>query len=127
MALIREAMDGVVRVGYERGPFIRAMSDAATTDDRLEKAWRQFFGVFDRAACERIKADQEQGLIPDLDAQAVAFALNRLDAATMIDAFGQHPRMDPEPVCETVTRIWISTLYGTEWLESGSSKLNRTR
>jgi AcrR family transcriptional regulator len=127
VAMMHETMDGLVRVCYERGPFIRAMSDAATADERFDKAWRQFLGRFDQAACDRMKADQEQGLIPDFDVQTVAFALNRLDAATLIDAFGQHPRMDPEPVREALARIWISTLYGTEWLESGSSKLNRTR
>ena len=30
VALMHESLDGLVRVGYQRGPFIRAMSDAAT-------------------------------------------------------------------------------------------------
>jgi len=127
VALMHKTMDGLVRVCYERGPFIRAISDAATTDKRFEKAWREFLGQFDHAACTRIKADQEQGLIPDFDVTPVAFALNRLNASTLIDAFGQHPRMDPEPVREALARIWISTLYGTEWLESRSSNLVRAR
>jgi len=126
VALMHQTMEGLVRVCYERGPFIRAMSDAATTDKRFEEAWREFLGQFDHAACDRINADQEQGLIPDFDVTPVAFALTRLDASTLIDAFGQHPRMDPEPVREALARIWISTLYGTEWLESRSSNLVRT-
>ncbi len=126
VALMHETIDGLVRVCYERGPFIRAISDAAAMDMHLGEAWREFLGTFDEAAIARIKADQEQGLIPAFDPGPVAFALNRLDASTLIEAFGQHPRMDPDPVREALARIWIATLYGTEWLERGSSTLVRT-
>ncbi|MFC1530733.1 TetR/AcrR family transcriptional regulator [Gemmatimonadota bacterium] len=126
ISLLHETMAGLVRVCHERGPFMRALSDAAATDKVFGEAWRQFLGAFDDAASVRIEADQQQGLIPDFDPRPVAFALNRLDASTLIDAFGQHPRMDPEPVREALARIWISTLYGTEWLDSRSSNLVRT-
>jgi AcrR family transcriptional regulator len=126
VALTQETLAGLVRVCYERGPFLRAMSDAAATDKRFEEAWRQFLGRFDDAASARIEADQEQGLIPHFDARPVAIALNRLDACTLIEAFGQHPRSQPEPVREALSRIWISTLYGGEWLGSESSDLVRT-
>jgi AcrR family transcriptional regulator len=126
VSLMHETMAGLVRVCHERGPFIRALSDAATADEIFGEAWKQFLGEFDDAASARIEGDQEQGLIPDFDPRPVAFALNRLDASTLIDAFGQHPRMDPDPVREALARIWISTLYGTEWLDSRSSNLVRT-
>jgi AcrR family transcriptional regulator len=125
VALMNETLTGLVRVCYQRGPFVRAISDAATTDTRFEKAWRQFLGRFDDAGCARIKADQEQGLIPDFDPRPVAIALNRLNAYSIIEAFGQRPRSQPEPVREALARVWISTLYGAEWLENGSSKLVR--
>jgi len=125
VALMQETLAGLVRVCYERGPFLRAITDAAATDQRFEEAWRQFLGSFDDAASARIEADQEQGLIPHFDARPVALALNRLDACTLIEAFGQHPRSQPEPVREALARIWISTLYGVEWLGQGSSDLVR--
>jgi AcrR family transcriptional regulator len=126
VALMHETIDGLVRVCYERGPFIKAISDATAIDRRLADAWGQFLARFDDAGCARIEADQKQGLIPDFDARPVSFVLNRLNAATLIEAFGQHPRMDPEPVRVALARIWVSTLYGTEWVESGSSNLNRS-
>ena len=126
IVLIHESLAGLVRVCYQRGPFVRAIADAAATDERFEKAWGRFLGQFDDAACARIAADQEQGLIPVFDARPVAVALNRLDAYTIIEAFGQRPRKQPEPVREALARIWISTLYGSEWLGSGSSNLVRT-
>ena len=55
----------------------------------------------------------------------VAFALNRLNAYTLLQAFGQHPRKQPEPVREALARVWISTLYGSEWFGNESSDLVR--
>jgi AcrR family transcriptional regulator len=126
VALMHETMAGLVRVAYHRGFIYRAFADAATTDKRFEKAWRQFLGRFDDAACARIEADQQKGLIPHFEARPVAIALNRLDAYTLIEAFGQRPRKQKKPVEEALARIWISTLYGAEWLENRSSTLVRT-
>ena len=125
VARLHESLSGLVVVCYQRGPFLRAISDAATTDKRLEKAWKQFLAQFDDAVCTRIEADQKEGLIPDFEARPVAFALNRLNAYTLLQAFGQHPRKQPEPVREALARIWISTLYGSEWLGKESSDIVR--
>jgi len=125
VALTQETLSGLVDVCYERGPFLRAITDAASTDPRLEMAWLHFLVGFDDAATARIEADQKQGLIPDFEARPVAFAINRLDAYTLLQAFGRHPREQPGPVREALTRVWISTLYGAEWLEKKSSDLVR--
>ena len=112
--MLRESQAGLVRVGYERGPILRAVSDAASSDERLELAWAKFLAVFDDAVITRIEQQQLEGLIPAFDARPVAIALNRLDASMLIHAFGRRPRKKPGPVHETLTRIWISTLYGFE-------------
>ena len=126
IALLNESLAGLVDVCYRLGPILRATNDAATTDERLENAWAQFVKQFDDAVTTRIEADQAQGLIPDFDARPVAIALNRMDAYTLIQTFGQRPRSKPEPVREALARIWISTLYGSEWLRNESSNLVRT-
>ena len=125
VTLLRETLAGLVHVCYQRGPFLRAITDAAVTDPHLENAWLQFLAGFDDAATARIEADQKQCLIPDFDARPVAFALNRLNAYTLLQAFGQHPRKQPEPVSEALARVWISTLYGSEWFGNESSDLVR--
>jgi len=125
VALLSESLAGLIDFGYRRGPIMRATDDAAATDKRLEKAWAQFLNQFDDAVAVRIEADQKQGLIPDFDARPVAVALNRLDAYTIIEAFGQRPRKQPEPVREALARVWVSTLYGSEKLGQVSSNLSR--
>ena len=124
--LMHERLAGLVRVAYQRGPIYRAFVDAAATDKRFEKSWNQFLGGFDDETCARIEADQEQGLIPIFDARPVAIALNRLDTAALVEAFGQHPRSQPEPVRDALTRIWVSTLYGRDWVGGEFSNLVRT-
>jgi len=125
VALLNEAFEGLIRTCYQHGPFLRAMSDAAATDERFEKNWVQFLGAFDDAGVARIEADQAQGLIAAFDPRPISIALNRLNAYTIIEAFGQRPRRRPEPVREALARIWITTLYGAEWVEKGSSSLLR--
>ena len=126
VALVNQTLGGLVDTCYNRGPFLKAFTDAASSDARFEKAWKNFMESFDKAAVARIEADQQQGLIPKFDAYPVAFALNRLDAYTLIEAFGQKPRGKPEPVREALERIWISTLYGSKWLGKGASDLVRS-
>jgi len=126
VALLNETLTGLVRVCYHRGPFLRAISDAATTDTRFEKDWRQFLSGFDEIGRARIAADQEQGLIPGFDPGPVCISLNRLNSSAIIEAFGQRPRSKPEPVRQALSRVWVSTLYGAEWVEQQSSNLVRT-
>lgn len=123
--LMHETIAGLTAICYQNGPFLRAITDAASDDQRFEKDWNQFLNGFDDVACACIEADQAQGLITEFEARPVAIALNRLNASMLIDAFGQHPREEPEPIRMALARIWISTLYGPEWCATGSSKLVR--
>ena len=126
VALMNETFTGLVRVCYGNGPFLRAISDAATGDHRFEQAWLGFLGEFDDAAVDRIEADQAQGLTPEFDARPVSIALTRLNAYTLIEAFGQRPRKKPEPVRDALAQVWISTLYGSKWVGGKPSNLVRT-
>jgi len=125
IALLDESLSGLVTVCYKFGPILRAVDDAAATDERFEKDWKRFLVKFDDAVTSRIEADQQQDLIPGFDARPMAVALNRLDAYALIEAFGQRPRKNPKPVQEALSRIWISTLYGKEYLSTDSSNLVR--
>ena len=126
IVLLNESLAGLVDVCYRLGPILRATDDASANDETLEKAWMLFVGEFDDAITSRIEADQAQDLITNFDARPIAIALNRLNIYTLIQDFGQQPRSKPETVHKALARVWISTLYGAEWLEKGSSNLSRT-
>lgn len=127
VALLYESLAAEVRICYRRGPFLKAVSDDAGNNARLEAAWNGFLDRFDCAVGERIAADQELGLIEDFDPRPVATALNRVDAYTFIRAFGQRPRSRPEPVLDGNARVWISTLYGQQWATNRRSTLVRPK
>ena len=42
ISLLMESLENMVQVCYQRGPILRAVSDAAPMDERLEKAWTRF-------------------------------------------------------------------------------------
>jgi AcrR family transcriptional regulator len=113
---LAEALSGFVKVCHKRGPIVRAVVDAAPMDERLEKAWSEFVKVFDDAVAVRIEQYQAAGLTPCFDARSVAIALNRMDIGAVIHHFGHHPRSRPQPVYQSIARIWISTIYGPNLL-----------
>ena len=118
---LEESLKNVVRMCYQRGPILRAVSDAAPMDERLEKAWTNFVKDFDDAITHRIEKHQEAGLIKPFDARPVAMALNRMNVYLIIHHFGRRPRGNRESVRDAILRVWISTLYGDEALTSSLS------
>jgi AcrR family transcriptional regulator len=111
--LLQEALANMVQAGHGGGPLLRAVADAAPADPHLDRLWNEFLERFDDVVTVRIETDQALGLIPEFEARPVAVCLNRMDAWTLIHAFGRRPRARPEPVLEAITRIWVQTLYGT--------------
>jgi len=109
--LLQKSLSQLVDICYERGPIMRAVVEASTTDERLELAWAEFLSQFDDAVTDQIEKHQAAGLISKFEARPVAVAFNRLDSALLVDAFGRHPRSNPEHVRDAITRIWMSTLY----------------
>ena len=116
LPLLEESLENMVRVCYQRGPILRAVTDAAPMDERLEKAWTHFVKDFDDAVTHRIEQQQADGLIKPFDARPVAMALNRMDAYLMIHHFGRRPRGNRESVRDATLRVWVSTLYGDQAL-----------
>lgn len=109
---LNAALHGLVEVAYRNGPLIRAIVDAAVTDQRLEIAWNQLLDGFDALVSNKIQEHQARGLIGPLDARSIAIALNRMDASLFIHHFGRRPRSEPEVVWNAIRCVWLSTLYG---------------
>jgi AcrR family transcriptional regulator len=118
-AVLREALGGGAETFQRYGPVLRAISDAASYDERVEEMFRS--GLLERlvaAVAVRVARDVESGLSPpELDPQETARALVLMTERYLIDAYGQpvagQPR-DNAAVVRTLQKVWISTLYGPE-------------
>ena len=109
---LEASLAGVIEVCVRRGPVLRAVVEAAPMDLALEKAWDEFMQRWDGAVASRIVAEQQQGLIdPELDPLEIAHALNRLDAALLVNGFGRRDQDDPKAILRTLHLIWMRTLY----------------
>jgi TetR/AcrR family transcriptional regulator, ethionamide resistance regulator len=118
----REVLVDALRAGsrtfVEYGSVLRAISDAAGYDARVEEVYRG--GLIERliaAVAARIARDIESGATPgDLDPDQTARALVLMTERYLLDACGtpeRHPsRREAEAVFGTLEEIWGRTLYG---------------
>ena len=125
VALLHQSLAAEARLCYNRGPMLKAITDAAGNDAQLEQAWYGLLDRFDDAVSQRIAADQELGLVRDFDPRPVAAALNQTDAALYVRAFGRKPRAKLGPVLDAISRLWISSIYGEQWVVGRASTLYR--
>lgn len=102
----------------EYGPLLRAISDAAGQDARVEEVYR--YGLIQRlvtAVAGRISRDVKAGVSPDgLDPEQTARALVLMTERYLLDTFGRPERRpsrsEAEAVLGTLEEIWVRTLYG---------------
>ena len=117
-AVLREALEGGAETFQRYGPVLRAISDAASYDERVEEMYRS--GLLERlvaAVAVRVARDVESGLSPpELDPQETARALVLMTERYLIDAYGRpeagQPR-DNAAVVRTLEAVWVKTLYGS--------------
>ena len=114
----------MVNVCYQYGPIVRAVSDAAPTNEGLEKEWTRFVKDFDDMVTQRIEHQQVSGLIKPFDARPVATALNNMNAELVRQHFGRRPRSNQKSVRDAIIRIWVATLYGDNALKNCFSEAN---
>jgi TetR/AcrR family transcriptional regulator, ethionamide resistance regulator len=110
----RAALEGLVSVYARHGPVLRALADAAGSDEQVEHAYRAFVQEFIDATARHIREEQAAGRIGELpDVDETARALIWMEERYITDALGHTPQKDPKLVLEVLYNIWVSTLYGT--------------
>ena len=118
----RKVLVAALRAGSETfveyGPVLRAISEAAGYDARVEEVYRG--GLIQRlvaAVAARISRDIEADVTPDeLDPEQTARALVLMTERYLLDAFGRPEkrpsRRETEAILTTVEEVWVRTLYG---------------
>jgi TetR/AcrR family transcriptional regulator, ethionamide resistance regulator len=112
VATLRAGYRGVGEFWAKHGPVLRAIAEAAIHDRQVEKAHRAFVEAIARGTAARIRADVARGRTAPLDADATAHALILMSERFLNERLGRGRRRDWRPVVETLSRIWLRTLYG---------------
>ena len=116
-AVLREALRGGSETFERYGPVLRAISDAASYDARVEELYR--FGLIERltdSVTARVARDVEAGISPaGLVPEETARALVLMTERYLVDAYGRPPgRRRGDAVVRTLEAVWVSTLYGPD-------------
>ena len=105
-----EALTSIVEFMVEHGRLIRAVADAAPTDELLEAGYRRFRDLFTDLIADGLAALAERQQLGIRDNLAMAHALNLMNEAFLLDTFGREPLGDPDVALATLETIWLRVL-----------------
>ncbi len=75
----REGLSGIVEFFAAHGPLVRAVADAAATDEQIERGYAAFLDVFTDMIREGLDELVERGQLEVPDTRALALALNLMN------------------------------------------------
>jgi AcrR family transcriptional regulator len=106
-----EATARLVRAWAQHGPLLRAIAEAASYDDEVERVYRGLVQLFVDATIERLERDAsaERVLVPDI--QETARALCWMTERYLTTTFGRPGSGDPATATEVLHAIWMRSVY----------------
>jgi AcrR family transcriptional regulator len=109
-AAVRATIEPAVKLYARHGPLLRALNEAAAVDPVIAQAQEGIRARFDELVAESITDVPEFAKNPTADAKETARALNLLNTAYLLDAFGHAPRVSVETAITTLSEIWLRVI-----------------
>jgi len=106
-AATHRGLTDIAHFFQEHGPLVRAVSDAATTDERVEASYNKMVAAYDKLIARGLDAMIAAGRLEPCDTRALARALSLASLTYLLDSFGREPTTDPETVVNTLEIIWL--------------------
>jgi AcrR family transcriptional regulator len=106
----REGLRGIVDFFVRNGPLVRAIAEAAATDERIERAYDGFLDSFTELTAFGLRHMVENGRIEPLDPWPVARALNLMNERYLLAEFGREPGGDADIAFATLQTVWLRTM-----------------
>jgi TetR/AcrR family transcriptional regulator, ethionamide resistance regulator len=106
--VVRSAIEPAVAVYQRHGPLLRAIAEAATTEEPIAEGqdiMRQRFHELVEHALAAIPRVADH---PPADIAETARALNLMNESYLLDAFGREPRVSVEAAIQTLTEVWFA-------------------
>jgi TetR/AcrR family transcriptional regulator, ethionamide resistance regulator len=106
---LREAITPAVAAFAEHGPLVRALSEAATHDEVVERAYehaqQRYIAITERLVHRAVDAGARVA-----DPAQTARLLHLANIAYLIDTFGGEPKVTPEVAVDTIVEMWSASL-----------------
>jgi TetR/AcrR family transcriptional regulator, ethionamide resistance regulator len=106
-AATHQGLTDIAHFFQTHGPLVRAVSDAATTDETVEASYDRMVAGYDKLIASGLDAMIAAGRLEPCDTRALARALNLASLTYLLDCFGREPTTDPEAVVTTLEIIWL--------------------
>lgn len=92
----------------------RTAAEAMATSSELRTVWSGFMTKWIEQTAAMIEAERARGAAPNtIPAADLAAALNQMNERTMMAALSaETPGLESERVVDTLTHIWLSSIYG---------------
>jgi TetR/AcrR family transcriptional regulator, ethionamide resistance regulator len=103
-----EGLRAIVDFFARNGPLVRAIAEAATTDEQIERAYKGGLEALIQIPTETLDRLVETGQVEVPDTHALARALNLMNEAYLLDEFGRGSG-DPQVALATLETIWLRT------------------
>jgi len=108
---MRAAIEGTVALLAQHGGMLRAISDAATEDAEVERAYRSMVDGFIDATAARIERDVRAGRAGPDDPEMLAAALVWMNERYLLQNPVPDTPEDRRRVTDELTRIWMCAIY----------------
>jgi AcrR family transcriptional regulator len=111
---ICEALEGVVAAFERYGPVLKALSDAAKEDERVEEVYTGLQQAFIDAMAAHIEREQATGRALSGDPREIAMALVWMEEEYMLHHLGipGQTTLPPEKIVDVLSTILSRVIYG---------------
>jgi AcrR family transcriptional regulator len=110
--VVRSAIEPAVAVYERHGPLLRAISEAASVDERMATGQDAIRERFRELVEEALRASPNLAVDPAADLGEVARALNLMNEKYLLDTYGRGARVPPETAIQTLSSIWLALIDG---------------
>lgn len=113
----RRATAMLVETWARHGPLLRAIAEAASYDDEVERVYHDLVQMFVDGAIERLDRDVAAGRAVIPDARETAIALTWMTERYLTITFGRPGAGDPAKATEVLHAIWMRAVYRVDPIE----------
>jgi AcrR family transcriptional regulator len=109
--VVQVAIEPAVAVYRRHGPLLRAIAEAAATEERIAEGQEAMRQRFHELVEHALGAIPRLAAHPPTDMAETARALNLMNESYLLDAFGREPRVSAETAIQTLTEVWFAMIH----------------